>query len=60
VTELYTSWPTTQPEETVIKARVDQGHEATPSEHLNDEINKILSALRSSGYEPVRRIEDIT
>ncbi len=60
VTELYTSWLTTQAEEAVIEARVDQGHEATLSEHLNDEVEKILSALRSSGYEPIMRIEDIT
>jgi transcriptional regulator with XRE-family HTH domain len=59
VTELHTSWLTSPPEEAVIEARVEAGHEEARSEQLNDGVTKILGALRSSGYEPVLRIEDI-
>jgi transcriptional regulator with XRE-family HTH domain len=57
--ELYTSWLDSPPEEAVLEARVEYGNEDRLSEHLNDEVGKILSALRSSGYEPVLRPEDI-
>jgi len=40
-------------------ARVDAGHEEAHSDHLNHEIDKVLGALRSNGYEPALRIEDI-
>ncbi|SRR5216683_17851 len=60
VTELHTSWLTTAPEEAVIEARVEAGHETAHSEQLNDAVVKILDALRSNGYEPTLRIEDIT
>jgi transcriptional regulator with XRE-family HTH domain len=60
VTELHTSWLSVLPEEAVIEARVDAGNEEGLSEQLSDEVSKVLAALRSSGYEPVRRIEDIT
>lgn len=60
VTELHTSWLTTPPEEAVIEARVESYGEQARHEELNDEVNKILDALRSSGYEPHLRIEDIT
>jgi hypothetical protein len=43
----------------VIEARVEAGHEAARSEQLNDAVVKILDALRSNGYEPALRIEDI-
>lgn len=59
VTELHTSWLTTPPEEAVIEARVEADHEAARSEQLNDAVVKILDALRSNGYEPALRIEDI-
>ena len=59
VTELYTSWLTVPPEEAVIEARVDAGHETAHSEQLNDAVVKILDALRSNGYEPTLRIENI-
>ena len=59
VTELYTSWLTVPPEEAVIEARVEADHEAARSEQRNDAVVKILDALRSNGYEPNLRIEDI-
>ena len=43
----------------VIEARVETSHETARSEQLNDEVNKILEALRSNGYDPALRIEDI-
>ena len=59
VTELYTSWLTVPPEEAVIEARVEADHEAARSEQRNNAVVKILDALRSNGYEPNLRIEDI-
>jgi transcriptional regulator with XRE-family HTH domain len=59
VTELHTSWLDTPPEEAVIQARVEADQEAERSEQVNDEINKILDALRSNGYQPVLRIENV-
>jgi transcriptional regulator with XRE-family HTH domain len=59
VTELHTSWLDTLPEEAVIEARVGIEQEAARSEQVNDAVNKILDALRSSGYEPALRIEDV-
>ncbi len=59
VTELHTSWLDTPPEEAVIQARVEADQEAARSEQVNDEINKILDALRSNGYRPTLRIEDV-
>jgi hypothetical protein len=43
----------------VIQARVEADQEAARSEQVNDEINKILDALRSNGYRPILRIEDV-
>jgi transcriptional regulator with XRE-family HTH domain len=57
--ELHTSWLDTPPEEAVIEARVAADQEATRSEQVNDAVNKILDALRSNGYMPVLRIEDV-
>jgi transcriptional regulator with XRE-family HTH domain len=59
VTELHTSWLDTPPEEAVIEARVEADQEAARSEQVNDAVNKILDALRSSGYDPALRIEDV-
>jgi transcriptional regulator with XRE-family HTH domain len=59
VTELHTSWLDTPPEEAVIEARVEADQEAIRSEQVNDAVNKILDALRSNGYEPTLRIEDV-
>lgn len=59
VTELHTSWLDTPPEEAVIQARVEADQEAARSEQVNDEVNKILDALRSNGYQPAMRIEDV-
>ena len=59
VTELYTSWLDTPPEEAVIEARVEADQEAVRSEQVNDAVSKIVDALRSNGYEPALRIEDV-
>jgi transcriptional regulator with XRE-family HTH domain len=59
VTELHTSWLDTPPEEAVIEARVEADQEAVRSDQVNDAVNKILEALRSNGYEPALRIEDV-
>jgi hypothetical protein len=59
VTELHTSWLDTPPEDAVIEARVEADQEAGRSEQVNNAVNKILDALRSNGYEPALRVEDV-
>jgi transcriptional regulator with XRE-family HTH domain len=59
VTELHTSWLDTPAEEAVIEARVEAEQDAARSEQVNDEVNKILDALRSNGYKPTLHIEDV-
>jgi hypothetical protein len=58
--ELHTSWLTVPAEEAVIKARVEYETEDQRHQQLNDEVGKIVDALRANGYEPHRHIEDIT
>ena len=59
VTELHTSWLNTPAEEAVIEARVEADQDAGRSEQVNDAVNTILDALRSNGYKPTLRIEDV-
>ncbi len=59
MTELHTPWLDTPPEEAVIEARVEADRETTRSEQVSDAVSKILDALRSNGYEPALRIEDV-
>jgi transcriptional regulator with XRE-family HTH domain len=58
VTELLTSWLSTPPEEAVIQARVE-AYQEDREEQVNDELRKVLGALRAAGYEPTLRIEDV-
>jgi len=60
VTETYTSWLTIPPEEAVFIARAKARNEAGQVDKVTDEVDKIIKALRSSGYEPNLRIEDIS
>jgi hypothetical protein len=59
VTELHTSWLDTPAEEAVIEAQVEADQDAVRSEQVNDAVNKIFDALRSNGYKPTLRIEDV-
>jgi transcriptional regulator with XRE-family HTH domain len=59
VTELHTTWLDTPAEEAVIEARVEIDQESARSEQVDDAVNKILDALRSNGYKPTLRIEDV-
>ena len=59
VTELHTSWLDTPAEEAVIEARVEADQDAGRSEQVNNAVNTILDALRSNGYKPTLRIEDV-
>lgn len=38
---------------------MEADQEAARSGQVNDAVSKILDALRSNGYEPVLRIEDV-
>ena len=59
MTELDTFWLTTPPEDAVIQARIETCQEDAQVEHVDDEVGKVLDALRTAGWEPVLRIEDI-
>jgi transcriptional regulator with XRE-family HTH domain len=59
VTELHTSWLSTPPEEAVIQARIETYQDETQAERVSDEVGKVLAALRTAGYEPLLRIEDV-
>jgi hypothetical protein len=38
---------------------VETDQDAARSEQVNDAVNKVLDALRSNGYKPTLRIEDV-
>jgi hypothetical protein len=59
VTELDTSWLGVLAEEAVIEARTGPGQEEAQSAHIADQIGKVRAALRTAGYEPALRIEDV-
>jgi transcriptional regulator with XRE-family HTH domain len=59
VTELHTHWLDTLAEEAVIEARAEAEYDAVHSEQVSDDVGKVVDALRSSGYKPVWRIEDV-
>ncbi len=46
-------------DEAVIEARVEADQEAARAEQVHNAVGKILDALRSNGYEPALRIEDV-
>lgn len=43
----------------MIEARVEADQDAVRSEQVNDAVNTIMDALRSNGYKPTLRIEDV-
>jgi hypothetical protein len=51
------AWPSSQSAMVQFQSRRNQ--HAERSEQVNDEINKISDALRSNGYRPTLRIEDV-
>jgi transcriptional regulator with XRE-family HTH domain len=59
VTELDTSWLGVLAEEAVIEARIETGQQEAQSEQIAEEIGKVRAALRTAGYEPALRIEDV-
>jgi transcriptional regulator with XRE-family HTH domain len=59
VTELYTSWLDSPAEQAVIEARMEIGQEEEHAQQVDDAVGKVLDALRSTGYEPALRIEDV-
>ncbi len=44
----------------VVEARVEAELEEIQASRIDDEVEKILDAMRSNGYEPTLRIEDVT
>jgi len=59
LTELDTSWLGIPAEEAAIEARIETHQEEAQSQLINDELRKVLDALRAAGYEPSLRIEDV-
>lgn len=59
VTELDTSWLSVPAEEAVIEARVECDQAEDQRQQVHDEVGKVLEALRTAGYKPVLRIEDV-
>jgi len=59
VPDLHTSWLRVLPEEAVIQARVEIYQEEAQAEQVSNEVGKVLDALRTAGYEPSLRIEDV-
>lgn len=60
VAEWQVTWLTVTPEEAVIDARLEEADEAERAEKLGARRDKILAALRASGYEPHLRVGDVT
>jgi transcriptional regulator with XRE-family HTH domain len=59
LTELDTSWLDVPAEEAVIQARIETYREDDQRQQVDDEVRKVLDALRTAGYEPSLRIEDV-
>jgi hypothetical protein len=59
VTDLDTGWLSTPPEQAVIEARIETDQEDAQAQVVYEEVGKVLEALRSAGYHPTLRIEDI-
>jgi transcriptional regulator with XRE-family HTH domain len=60
VNQLWTSWLGEPAERAVIEARVEFDQEDTHREQLSQTVDTIMAALRTNGYEPTLRVEDIT
>ena len=59
VTELHTSYLNIPAERAVIEARIEGEREEAQAEEIDDTVDKILNALRTGGYNPSLRIEDV-
>jgi transcriptional regulator with XRE-family HTH domain len=59
LTELDTSWLGIPAEQAVIEARVEGDQQDAQSEHIHDEVSKIMAALRTTDYQATWRIEDV-
>jgi transcriptional regulator with XRE-family HTH domain len=59
VTELHTAYLNIPAERAVIEARIEGEREEAQAEEIDGTVDKILDALRTGGYEPSLRIEDV-
>jgi transcriptional regulator with XRE-family HTH domain len=59
VTEMHTSWLGIPAEQAAIEARIEADQEEAQARQVDDAVGKVLDALRTVGYEPALRIEDI-
>ena len=59
VTERHTSWLRIPAEQAVIEARIETDQEDAQAQQVDDAVDKVLEALRTVGYEPALRIEDV-
>ena len=59
VSEIHTSWLSIPAEQAAIEARIEADQEEAQARQVDDAVGKVLDALRTVGYEPAVRIEDI-
>ena len=59
VAEWHTSWLGIPAEQAAIEARIEADQEEAQSQQVEDAVGKVLDALRTAGYKPALRIEDI-
>jgi hypothetical protein len=60
VTERHTTWLGIPAEQAAIEARIEADEEEAQSRQVDDAVGKVLDALRTAGYQPALRIEDIS
>lgn len=60
VPEFRRSWLDQPPERAVLEARVEAEHRDQDAEHIHQEVERVLTALRSHGHEAVFDPADVT
>jgi transcriptional regulator with XRE-family HTH domain len=59
VRQMYTAWLETPAEEAIIEVRMAEAYEDQHQEQLSARVGQVIDALRSTGYEPLLRVDDI-
>jgi hypothetical protein len=59
VAEFDTTWLGIPPEQAAIEARIAAGEADAQAQQVDEEVDKVLDALRAAGYQPTLRIEDV-
>ena len=59
VAESDTTWLGIPPEQAAIEARIAADEADAQAQEVDEEVDKVLDALRALGYQPALRIEDV-